>query len=165
MIIINELLDIYFSILRINQFSYIQRRILENSSKRPIHDLLRRVKEIKKLTEKAISNGALVGDRTSQYNMKNSTNIEIKVMKIHEAFFLFTHGLVFSKLTNCMMFVCQLLTKVVRDLEKERGDTENILQDKRKIEEGYHLQEKCQCIGEKQDADRKEIHTRFEESF
>lgn len=46
------------------------------------------------MTEKDISNGELVGNRTSQDNKKNCTSIKIKVMKIHSAFCLFTDGLV-----------------------------------------------------------------------
>ncbi|CAH2064137.1 unnamed protein product [Thlaspi arvense] len=115
------------------EFSRMQRTIPKSSSKKPIHDLLRRVKEIKKLREKDIANGALVGNSTSHDNMKNSTRIEIK-----------------------------LLNKIMRAFEKDRGETENILEDQRIIEEGYkekvwHLREKCECIGEKQDAEKKYI--------
>ncbi|VVB05665.1 unnamed protein product [Arabis nemorensis] len=64
---------------RINdKLNYLQRVIPKITSKKPIHDLLRPVKEMKKLMEKAILNGALVGNHTSQDDMKNSTSIEIK---------------------------------------------------------------------------------------
>ncbi|XP_010515985.1 PREDICTED: uncharacterized protein LOC104791722 isoform X1 [Camelina sativa] len=117
------------------EFRCIHRIIPQNSSKKSMHDLLRRVKEIQKLTEKAISNGALTGNRTSLDDMKDSTSVTIK-----------------------------LLAKVIREFEKERMETENILQDRvhfaRKNEKGYtdkmrFLQEKCKCIGEKRDAEKK----------
>ncbi|CAL9246392.1 unnamed protein product [Arabidopsis halleri] len=121
---------------RINEeFRCIQRIVPRTSNKKSIHDLLRRVKEIKKLTQKAISNGALMGNHTSLDNMKNSTSVLIK-----------------------------LVTKIIREFEKENKELENILQDRvhfaRKNEKGYTekmrvLWEKCKCIGEKRDAEKK----------
>ncbi|KFK34694.1 hypothetical protein AALP_AA5G179500 [Arabis alpina] len=118
-----------------DKLNYLQRVVPKITSKKPIHDLLRPIKDIKKLMDKAISNGALVGNHTSQDDMKNSTSIEIK-----------------------------LLTKLIRDLEKEKekGETTNILQGKRKIDKGYtekmrHLQEKIQCIDKERDAEKKYI--------
>ncbi|KAG7560846.1 hypothetical protein ISN45_Aa05g023280, partial [Arabidopsis thaliana x Arabidopsis arenosa] len=113
---------------RINwEFRCIQRIVPQNSNKKSIHDLLKRIKEIQNLTEKAISNGALMGNRTSLDNTKNSTSVLIQ-------------------------------------FEKEKKELENILQDRvhfaRKNEKGYTekmrvLREKCKCIGEKRDAEKK----------
>ncbi|AEE79246.1 unnamed protein product [Arabidopsis thaliana] len=121
---------------RINwEFICIQRIVPQNSNKKSVHDLLRRVNETQKLTEKAISNGALMGNLTSLDNMKNSTSDLIKIV-----------------------------TNVHRELEKEKIELENILQDRihfaRKNEKGYIekirvLREKCKCIVERRDAEKK----------
>ncbi|EOA25485.1 hypothetical protein CARUB_v10018824mg, partial [Capsella rubella] len=126
------------------EFRYIQRIVPQNSSKKSILDLLREIKETQKLTEKAISNGALMSNRTSLDNMISSKSVIIK-----------------------------LLTKVIREFEKEKKEMEDILQDRvhfaRKHEKGYTdkmrvLQEKCKCIGEKRDAEKKYLIV-LKESF
>lgn len=47
--------------------------------------------ETNKLREKATVRDAMVGNPTSQDNIKSSISIVIKVIKNHEAFTLFTH--------------------------------------------------------------------------
>lgn len=54
-----------------------------------MHDLLKRVKEIKKLRDKVIVNGALARNLTSQDDMEKYISIEIKVMMFHDVFLIF----------------------------------------------------------------------------
>lgn len=84
-----------------NQFSYIQSIIPKSTSKKPIHDLLKGVKEIKKLREKAIANGTLAGDLTCQDDIKSSISIEIKVMKFHDVFLRFCYSFFLFFETSC----------------------------------------------------------------
>lgn len=82
----------YFEILQIIQFSYTQSIVPKSSSSKGIHDLLRSLKDTKKLRNKGTASGELVDNQTSQDSLKTS----IKVIKIGPFPHLF--------LTTCIFF-------------------------------------------------------------
>jgi len=74
------------------EFDYSQSKIPKSSNSKTVHNLLRRFKDTEKLKDKAVANGELVNNPTSQDNLTISIEMEIK-----------------------------LLTKVIKKLERERG--------------------------------------------
>jgi len=145
-------------LLQINQFDYSQSKIPKSSNSKTVHNLLRRFKDTEKLKDKAVANGELVNNPTSQDNLTISIEMEIKVSKIM-VISSFTRHLLspFLKLeTKQMIFVFQqLLTKVIKKLERERGiETRTDYGHEEKIK---HLEKKCEMICGKWDEEKKYI--------
>ncbi|CAH8268605.1 unnamed protein product [Arabidopsis lyrata] len=109
------------------EFDYSQSKIPKSSNSKAVHNLLRKFKDTEKLKDKAIANGDLVNNPTSQDILTISIEMELK-----------------------------LLTKVIKTLEKERG-IETTRTDNGHEEKMRHLEKKCEWICGKWDEEKKYI--------